>query len=134
MEGKQMSELGERERVQILLAEYASLRSETNSRIASMYQSGGWAAAITLWFLTQEFNLRLVIGLVIGLTAIIYAIRMLSFDLVNAAHRVRQLEQEINRRAGTNLMVWESELAGLNKEYWKAVFFLAPPPGMPERS
>lgn len=134
-----MSEFGERERIQILLAEYASLRSETNSRIASMYQSGGWAAVIILWFLTQAFNYRLVIGLIIGLTAIAYAIRLLSFDLVNAAHRVRELEQELNRRAGTKLMVWESERGGLNKEYWSKVFFFArrrkgSPPGMPERT
>ena len=42
-------ELGEKERIQILLTEYASLRAEINARISSIYQVAAIIALITTW-------------------------------------------------------------------------------------
>lgn len=118
-----MSDIGEREKVQVLLAEYTALRNESNARISSSYVVGGAIAMVIVWLLQQPISMSWGIAFVIALLGFGYCARVLSFDAVNAAVRVRELEGEINRRVGEKLLVWESERGGLNPGYWRAVFF-----------
>lgn len=118
-----MSDIGEREKLQVLLAEYASLRSESNARISSSYVVVSAIALVIVWLSQQPVSLFWSIAFLVGLVGFAYCARVLTFDTLNAAVRVRELEQEINRRVGERLLVWESERGGLNSGYWRALFF-----------
>lgn len=117
-----MSDIGEREKLQVLLAEYTALRSETNARISSSYVVAGAIAMVIVWLLQQPIGVSWGIALFIAVVGFAYCARVLSFDAVNAAVRVRELEREINRRVGEKLLIWESERGGLNAGYWRTVF------------
>jgi drug/metabolite transporter (DMT)-like permease len=114
--------VGERERIQILLAEYTSLRSETNSRISSSYQVVGIGTALIAWLLQQPIGARFWIGVCVILVGALYCGRVIAYDTMNAAKRVRELEIELNNRAGEKLILWESERGGLNASYWRGLF------------
>jgi hypothetical protein len=53
----------------------------------------------------------------------LYCVRLITYDVMNAATRVRELEAELNRRAGEKLILWESERGGLNAGYWQGLMF-----------
>jgi hypothetical protein len=117
--------LGEKERVQILLAEYASLRTEANARISSMYVVAGWSTVAVIWLLQQPWNnYSFWIGFLIWGMGASYVARILGFDTANASRRCREIEGEINKRAGEKLLLWESERGGLNRSYWRRLFFI----------
>jgi hypothetical protein len=109
--------IGEKERVQILLAEYTSLRSEINARMTSVYTVASFTAGIVIWLLQQQAG-SLYLGLAaagIGLTLCAWALMR---DLVRTALRVREIEAEVNRRAGERLLVWETEWGGQTSSLW----------------
>jgi hypothetical protein len=116
--------LGAKEKIQILLTEYTSLRTELNARISSMYVGAGWSTVAIIWLLQQSNSYSLWIGSLVWGIGAAYCARILSFDLANAARRVREIELEVNRRAGERLLIWESERGGLNRSYWLRLFFL----------
>ena len=67
------------------------------------------------WLLQQqEIGVRFWIGVFIIVAGATYCGRLLTYDVINGATRVRELESEINRRAGEKLLLWESERGGLN--------------------
>jgi hypothetical protein len=76
------------------------------------------------WLLQQQWNAKLLIGLVILIIGLGYSARVLFFDVRNAGQRVREIEQEIKQLVGKKLLIWESERGGLNPDYWRRVFFL----------
>jgi len=117
-----MTELGEKERIQILLAEYTSLRSEVNSRISSSYQVVGIGTALIAWLLQQQIGPRFWIGVCVIVAGALYCGRVITYDAMNAAKRVRELEAELNNRAGEKLIFWETERGGLNANYWRGLF------------
>jgi hypothetical protein len=115
--------IGEREKIQILLSEYSSLRSEINSGISSSYQVVSIGTFLMAWLLQQqEIGPRFWIGVCIIVVGASYCGRLLAYDVVNAATRVQELESEINRRAGEKLLLWENERGGLNLSYWRGLF------------
>jgi hypothetical protein len=117
--------IGQMERIQILLAEYASLRSEMNVRISSFYVVAGWSTIFLVWFISQPSHaLSSLVGFVIWIIGTVYCVRVLGFDATNTTRRVREIEHEINRRVGEKLLIWESERGGLNRSYWRRLFFL----------
>ena len=110
----------ETEKVRILLAEYSALRSEIIGRISNIYQVVGFGAVILAWILQQQFASHKFWEFTAVLAAgIMLCGRFLLFDIRRSAMRVRELEGEINRRAGEKLLVWESERGGLNASYWR---------------
>jgi hypothetical protein len=116
--------VGERERIQILLAEYSSLRSEIISQISTSYTVLGiWAASIA-WLLQQPIGTRFWIGLSLVTLGALYSARLVTYDVMTAAKRVCELEATLNERADEKLLVWESERGGLNPSWWRGVFFL----------
>jgi hypothetical protein len=74
------------------------------------------------WILQQPMGLRLWAGLCIVIVGASYCGRLITYDIMNAAKRVRELEIEINKRAGEKLLLWETERGGLNPSYWWGLF------------
>jgi hypothetical protein len=114
------SEIGQKEKIQILLAEYASLRSEINARISSSYTVTGIGTALVIFVIQQPLGPAFWIGLFMIVVGVMYCGRLLGYDATNAARRVRQIELDINNRVGERLLVWETERGGLNASYWRA--------------
>jgi hypothetical protein len=110
--------LGDKERLQILLAEYGSLRSEINARMTSVYTVASFAAAVVIWLLQQVDPARIYLGLVAAVVGLSLCTWALMRDLVRTALRVKQIEMEVNRRAGERLMVWETEWGGQTSLLW----------------
>jgi hypothetical protein len=117
--------IGEKERLQVLLTEYTSLRSEINVRMSSVYQVAWITAAVTIYLLQQEEDggIPLILGFVAGLIGLLICAWTLARDLVRAALRVKQIEFEVNRRAGEQLLVWETEWGGQTSRLWGARTF-----------
>jgi hypothetical protein len=110
--------LGEKERLQVLLAEYSSLRSEINARMTSVYTVASFSAAVVIWLLQQDAGHRLYLGLAAAVVGLSICAWTLTRDLVRTALRVKQIELEVNRRVGERLMVWETEWGGQTSSLW----------------
>jgi len=111
-------QIGEKERTQILLNEYNSLRSEINSRVSNAFQVVAIAAgAIALCVQSSWNGWPAILALLILATVILLWIIFHNF--FNAGLRVQELERDINRRANEKLLVWENERGGLAIEDWQ---------------
>jgi uncharacterized membrane protein len=109
-----MTDLGEKEKAQILLNEYTSLRSEINARISNAFQVIAVAAgafAVCLQVHMNTITQLIAISIIIFPTAIL--LWTIYHNFFNAVLRVQKLEREVNRRAEEKLLVWENELGGL---------------------
>lgn len=99
------------QRIQILLAEYATLRAELLSRYTAQFQSGGIAAIILLSIITLAATKNSSFLLLLVADAILFGAVMfwIDVDIAKAARRLRALEQEINTMAGEPpLLKWET--------------------------
>lgn len=106
-----LSDLSQKDRIQILLSEYAALRAEIVARTGFGFQIAAVALAGITWFMQQEIEDKpwwfwLVMSLVI--ICFIVAMFVNVRDLTRAAHRLKQIEHEVNSRAGEHLLVWET--------------------------
>jgi O-antigen ligase len=110
--------IGEKERVQILLAEYSSLRAEILARTTSVYQVAAISALAAIWLLQQPFGKRLLVGGILAVVGLSICAWVLARDSMRAALRVQELETEINRRAGEHLLVWDNEWGGMTTPLW----------------
>jgi len=98
------------QRIQILLAEYTTLRAEMLSRYAAQFQSTGSAALVFLGFVTLIANKGVGFGLLIVLDVLIWlaALFWIDVNIATAAQRLRELEEEINTMAtSSSLLKWE---------------------------
>jgi hypothetical protein len=105
------SDLGQKEKIQILLSEYSTLRSEILIRTGYGFQVFMFGFAIVTWLLKESLtDHRWYIWVVLGVTVVAFgiAVRVNSRELSRAAHRVKELEHEINSRADEHLLVWET--------------------------
>jgi hypothetical protein len=109
--------------IQILLAEYNTLRAEVIGRTTSGFQLIGIGFAIVALLLSQavlqpgslatsqaagwRFWCVLVLGIVLLGSATWFNLR----EIGRAANRVLLLEKEINERAGERLLQWESRFS-----------------------
>jgi hypothetical protein len=103
---------GEEEKVRILLQEYATLRTEILSRTNNQYQLGAAAVALLVWVIGRPLSVWLWVALGVSTASVAYVYWMIVRDMKKAAARLRELEHEINRRAGETLLVWESNWSG----------------------
>lgn len=126
------------DRVLTLLAEYSSLRSEIMQRNSVFNQycviSVPASVAAVSFAYTAYPPAGILLFLVIG--ALLYVVfRIIEFDTLAAAARVRDLEKTLNGMAGERLVTWETD-CGLNtvgyrerfrhvfkpiRDYWKAI-------------
>lgn len=104
--------LNAKDKVQVLLHEYDTLRTEIIHRTNHMYQLLGIGSAILAWLASRPVDARFWILLVLSLGAISLFSWFMHRDISKAAERLRQLEQDVNRRAGEELLVWERRWGG----------------------
>ena len=104
-----LSDLSQKDRIQILLSEYSALRSEILSRTGFGFQLAAIATAVITYMLKETLQWYTIMFFAFSFgVAIFVNIR----DLTRAAYRVKELELEINSRAGEHLLIWET-LSGL---------------------
>ncbi len=106
-----LSDLTQKDRIQILLAEYAALRAELMARTGFGFQIAAVFLAGVTWFLQQQISGKpwwfwAATIAVVGCFAV--AIHVNVRDLARAAFRLKQIEFEVNSRAGEHLLVWET--------------------------
>jgi len=97
------------EKVKILLAEYSSLKAEITARTGHGFQVGGFAVtAMALLASASEVTWR-IIALVMTICLLLAGASFLTLRHIRvAAERIRELEQDINKRAGEELLVWDT--------------------------
>lgn len=105
--------VGQKEKIQILLAEYNSLRAEALSRGGTAYQILAIAAGALSWLLSQTPDIKFALICAVLSFALGFAAFVCILDVRNACSRTRELEAEINKRAGQKLLLWESERGGM---------------------
>lgn len=103
--------LSQKDRIEILLHEYDALRDEIVNRTNFGYQIAAAAALAITWLMQQELSHKgSLFWSIVGAVTVLFLVA--SFvdvrDLKRAAFRVRELEGEINSRAGEHLLVWET--------------------------
>jgi hypothetical protein len=102
--------------IQILLQEYSTLRSEILGRTNNIYQLIAGVPAVLIFILQQQSHFLILLSILIATTGLFTW--LISRDISKAARRLRQLEREINRRAGDHLLEWETRWGGNVTGYW----------------
>jgi hypothetical protein len=125
------SGLVQKDRIQILLAEYAALRAEIVGRTGFGFQTAAVGLAGLTWFLQQTLSGR-AIWFWVAMAFVGFGFCIAVFvnlrDLGRAAERLKQIELEVNSRAGEHLLVWETLSGILTRAGPIAGFFTLAPP------
>ena len=105
-----MSEpIGEKEKIAILLHEYNALRQEIVNRTNQGFQLVAIGAALFVWVTQAKSDWRYWGGLVVAAFAMLLAAFVTLENINRLGRRVRQLESDINARAGEKLLIWDTE-------------------------
>ena len=103
-----MDALSEKEKIQILLSEYTAMRAEIVSRTGYSFQIGVIVAAVITWLLQQPpITWQVATGLAVVALFVLWFSLLNIRDIWRVADRMKELEHEINSRAGEHLLVWE---------------------------
>jgi len=104
-----MSEpIGEKEKITILLHEYDTLRQEIVNRMNNGFQTVVVGAALFVWAIKAELDCRFWIGASLALLTLAIAAWVTSRNIRQAAKRIREIEADVNSRAGERLLVWQA--------------------------
>lgn len=119
MQSTDKLQISTEEKIKILLHEYATLRQEAIARTTHGFQLLSVGSVVLAWVMITPtpgafFWPGLAIAVVVYLIAIWFTLR----DLYKATSRIRELENDINRRAGEELLVWESKRGGAVTGFW----------------
>jgi hypothetical protein len=112
------AQFSEEERVKVLLHEYATLRNEILTRTTHLYQLIAVGTVLFVWIMGQPLTARSWVVLGVGVFLIAFFYRLISRDIEKAARRLRELEEDINHRAGETLLVWERKWGGAVVGHW----------------
>lgn len=106
-----LSDLTQKDRIQILLSEYATLRAELIARTGYGFQAAIVAFGLITW-LSQQDAVKTPGWVWVAAPFVAIAIGIAIFvnvrDLTRAAKRVAEIEQEVNSRAGEHILIWET--------------------------
>src|ERR1051325_1318886 len=113
--------VNEEQKISILIAEYNSLRSETVTRTGHGFQIAGFSiTALSIWA-AEETSGRTWLAL----TAIIFLLVASGWftfrEIAKANRRIREIELDVNDRAGEDLLIWENLWDG-----WRLAFGAGP--------
>src|SRR5437870_2602136 len=111
MTDKQPESLSEKDKIQILLQEYNSLRAELLLGHNKMFQLLSLGGALFVLIISRPLDARFWTAVVAALVVISYVSFTIMRDILRLAKRVRELEVDINRRAGEELLIWENRWA-----------------------
>jgi len=112
------------EKVRILLTEYSALRAEIVARMNHGYQLLVVAVAAMAFFATLWTNSTWqMLSLVGTLMALGYAFAcwFILRDIHKLASRLREIEIDVNDRAGEDLLLWENLSGGAKTGFWGGV-------------
>lgn len=109
---------GEELKVRILLQEYAGLRSEIQARTNNLYQLGAAGTVLFVWIIGRPLGFSFWFTLATSLVVVSYLYWLIGRDVEKAATRLRELEKNINNRAGEALLVWETRWGGAVTGSW----------------
>ncbi len=113
------SRLKDPEKVQVLLHEYDSLRTEITHRTNNMYQVAAIGGAVFVWFVSRPINIGSLVSLTVSAIILFLFFWFIRKDTYKAAKRLRQLEKDINRRAGEELLLWETKYGAATTPFEK---------------
>jgi hypothetical protein len=100
--------LSEKDKIQILLQEYSALRSELASNGSKQFQLVALAGVLVSLTLSRPIDRTFWVATLIGVVALFCLGVMVIRQTQRLVRRTIELETEINRRAGEELLVWES--------------------------
>jgi hypothetical protein len=113
------TELTERDKTQILLAEYNVQQTEIIQRTNNGFQLVTIGAVVfALLFQIHKDSGAFWTALSLAILAIAICAFVIFRDINKAAARVRELEVEINRRAGERLLIHQTYRGGAATGYW----------------
>lgn len=97
------------EKVKILLSEYTGLRAEIIAKTGHGLQVSGFVVT-ALSFLVAQTQSWLTAYVVALIVLLVLVAGMLTIrDVARASKRIRQIELDVNHRAGDKLLVWETD-------------------------
>ncbi len=111
--------LSEKDKIQILLAEYNTLRTELLNRHTAGFQMVAIGTAVLTWLAAQSIDAKFLVLSVVFSIVMACWIWVLYADIRRLGVRIRQLEEDVNRRAGEPLLIWESRWGGNVVGIWK---------------
>lgn len=101
------------DKINILLHEYDTLREEIVNRTGHGYQLLSVAAVLVVWIIGKDkFDCRFWFALVLTSCLLGYGGWAIFRDIGKASSRIRELEKNINNRAGEVLLIWETKRGG----------------------
>ncbi|MFA6054721.1 MAG: hypothetical protein WC769_05025 [Thermodesulfovibrionales bacterium] len=103
-------------KIQILLQEYSTLRSEILSRTNNMYQLIVGAPTVLIFILQNKSHFWILFAILVAVSCLFSW--LISRDISKAARRLRRLENDINFRAKDHLLEWETRWGGNVTGYW----------------
>jgi hypothetical protein len=115
MAGGSAEPLGEKERLQVLLAEYNTLRAEILTRTSNGFQVASISAGLIAILLQWPVGVRFWMGLSLGLTLCGCCLWIILSATAKLEARLRTLEQAINDRVGEELLTWERSYGAAQK-------------------
>jgi hypothetical protein len=112
------------DKIQILFHEYDTLRTEVIHRLNNSYQLVAVAGALLLWVVSNAKCDSGRFWVVLGISVLlVLAFGWLIYtDIKTISGRVRDLEKDINKRAGETLLVWETCYSPLSVGYVRYYF------------
>jgi hypothetical protein len=126
-----LSELTQKDKIQILLAEYGALRGEILARTGFGFQIAAVSLGAITWFLAQQLSGRpWWFWCAMGIVGTCFAIAMFvnSRDGEKTARRLKDIEYEVNSRAGEHILVWETLNGAITRMgLIRSYFSLIPP-------
>jgi hypothetical protein len=96
------------EKVKILLAEYSSLKAEVGAHTGYGFQASGFAVTALSLLAAQAITWRSIVVFFLIVILILGAMFLILGHIWIAATRIREIERDVNERAGEKLLVWET--------------------------
>jgi hypothetical protein len=100
--------LGTKDKIQILLAEYNTLRSEIITRGGTGFQIIAIAAGLLALLLQRQIDTRFVIGCIVLVAGTAAFTWIITGNIGKLSRRITEIEKDINKRAGETLLSWET--------------------------
>jgi cytochrome c biogenesis protein CcdA len=114
----QSTSIREFERIQVLLAEWNSLRAEIIARTTIGFQIVGIGfTGIGIVLLQNNIYIK-TICLIVGITILSIGTWFTARDLFKMNRRAKELERNINSRCGETLIEWETRFSSLSTGWW----------------
>ena len=106
--------MDEKDKVQILLKEYDSLRAEILQRIGHRFSFLGLTGAVGgyAFFVAKNLSTYQTVVLMIGTIALLGVWWQLGNLIARCSHRIAEIEKTVNSFAGEPLLTWEHQKLG----------------------